>query len=122
MTKTETVSAVICDIEAEGLRLTGNINRNVDRIVGTNLLAWERRLQQAYCHLEEDYDIHTGLDGDRYQLLTGRELIAGLADDAMQDEQLKDSYAFVGGIVPNRKYKAYLDDNAGALSGEWEEV
>lgn len=71
---------------------------------------------------EEDYDIHTDLNGDRYQLLTGRELIAGLADDAMQDEQLKDSYAFIGGIVPSRKYKAYLDDNTGALSGEWEEV
>ena len=48
MTKTETVSAVLCDMEAEGLRLTGNVNRNVDRIVGTNLLAWERRLQKAY--------------------------------------------------------------------------
>ncbi|WP_204119943.1 hypothetical protein, partial [Lacticaseibacillus suilingensis] len=92
MTKTETVSTVLSDMEAEGLRLTGNINRNVDRIVGTNLLAWERRLQQAYCHLEEDYDIHTDLDGDRYQIMTGRELIAGLADDAMQDEQLGNSY------------------------------
>lgn len=61
-------------------------------------------------------------DGNQYQLLTGRELIAGLADDAMQDEVLKDSYAFVGDIVPSRKYKAYFDDNAGALSGEWEEV
>lgn len=71
---------------------------------------------------DADYDIHTDSDGNQYQLLTGRELIAGLADDAMQDEVLKDSYAFVGDIVPSRKYKAYLDDNAGALSGEWEEV
>lgn len=69
---------------------------------------------------DADYDIHTDSDGNQYQLLTGRELIAGLADDAMQDEVLKDSYAFVGDIVPSRKYKAYLDDNAGALSGEWE--
>lgn len=71
---------------------------------------------------DADYDIHTDSDGNQYQLLTGRELIAGLADDAMQDEVLKDSYAFVGDIVPSRKYKAYLNDNAGALSGEWEEV
>ncbi|WP_125703727.1 hypothetical protein [Lacticaseibacillus daqingensis] len=69
-----------------------------------------------------DYDIHTDLDGDQYQLLTGRELIAGLADDAMQDEQLGNSYRNVLAIVPNRKYKAYLDSNAGSLNGEWEEV
>lgn len=122
MTKTETVSTVLSDMEVEGLRMTGNINRNVDRIVGTNLLAWERRLQQAYCHVEKDYDIHTELNGDRYQIMTGRELIAGLADDAMQDEQLGNSYCNALAIVPGRKYKAYLDGNAGALSGEWEEV
>ena len=122
MTKTETVIAVLCDMEAEGLRLTGNVNRNVDRIVGTTLLAWERRLQQAYCHLEEDYDIHTDLNGDRYQLLTGRELIAGLAEDAMQDEQLGSSYRNALAIVPSRKYRAYLDGNAGGLNGQWEEV
>ncbi|WP_338214954.1 hypothetical protein [Lacticaseibacillus salsurivasis] len=122
MTKTETVSTVLSDMEAEGLRLTGNINRNVDRIVGTNLLAWERRLQQAYCHVEEDYDIHTDIDGDRYQLMTGREFIAALADDAMQDEPIGDSYPDISEIIPDVQYKAYLDGNAGALSGEWEEV
>ena len=122
MTKTETVSAVLCDMEAEGLRLTGNINRNVDRIVGTTLLAWERRLQQAYCHLEEDYDIHTDLDGDRYQLMTGREFIAALTDDAMQDEPIGISYPDISEIIPYVHYKAYLDCNAEGLSGKWEEV
>lgn len=69
-----------------------------------------------------DYDIHTDLDGDRYQLMTGREFIAALADDAMQDEIIGDSYPDISEIIPDVQYKAYLDGNAGALNGEWEEV
>lgn len=71
---------------------------------------------------DADYDIHTDSDGNQYQLLTGRELIAGLADDAMQDEPIGDSYPNISEIIPDVQYKAYLDGNAGGLNGEWEEV
>ena len=122
MTKTETVNTVLSDMEAYGLQLTGNVNHYVDRIAGTQLLAWERRLRNAYCYEGEGAAIHTDSDGSQYQLMTGRELIAGLAEDAMQDEQLGNSYCNALAIVPGQKYKAYLDGNAGALNGEWEEV
>lgn len=73
-------------------------------------------------HASMNDAIHTDSDGSQYQLLTGRELIAGLADDSMQDEQLGNSYCNALAIVPGHKYKAYLDGNAGGLNGEWEEV
>ena len=69
-----------------------------------------------------DYDIHTDLNGDRYQLLTGREFIAALTDDAMQDEPIGISYPDISEIIPDAHYKAYLDCNAEGLSGKWEEV
>lgn len=129
MTKTETVLDVIESMqhEAEQLLKSGEsfgFKRQIQ--AGNELMYWADRLGTAWRAEHSvalaDAAIHTDPDGNQYQLMTGRELIAGLADDAMQDEQLKDSYAFVGGIVPSRKYKAYLDDNSGALSGEWEEV
>lgn len=73
-------------------------------------------------HASTNDAIHTDSGGYQYQLMTGRELIAGLADDAMQDEQLGNSYCNVLAIVPGHKYKAYLDGNAGGLNGEWEEA
>lgn len=57
--------------------------------------------------------------GDGYQVMTGRELIGNLADDAMGEEPFGESYD-ASGIVPMRQYRAYITD--GSLNGEWEEV
>ncbi|MFD1441212.1 hypothetical protein [Lacticaseibacillus hegangensis] len=127
MTKTETVLDVIESMqhEVEQLLKSGEsfgFKRQIQ--AGNELMYWADRLGTAWRAEHSvalaDAAIHTDPDGNQYQLMTGRELIAGLADDAMQDEPLGESYGAVDTIVPGKRYRAYLDAGGSALSGEWE--
>jgi hypothetical protein len=70
--------------------------------------------------VESSSEVLTDKGGAKYQVMTGRELIASLADDAMQDEPLHESIQGVDYIVPGWTYRAYLYGSS--FSGYWEKT